>query len=65
MASRETFSNGVYCKHILEAIGGIEDFISGMSYTEFSHDLKTILAVSIELEIIGEASKRLSVYQMR
>ena len=50
----------IYCKHILEAIRGIEDFIGGMSYAEFSHDLKTVLAVSRELEIIGEASKRLS-----
>src|SRR3989338_5469356 len=50
----------IYCKHILEAIRGIEDFIGSMSYAEFADDLKTVLAVSRELEIIGEASKRLS-----
>lgn len=53
-------SDKIYCKHILDAINGIETFIEGMSYDQFNNDLKTQMAVTRELEIIGEATKRLS-----
>lgn len=56
----ETDSDKIYSKHILEAIAAIESFTQGMSYAEFIGDLKTNLAVTRELEIIGEATKRLS-----
>ena len=44
---------------ICEAIGRIEQYISGMSFDVFSKDNKTIDAVVRNLEIIGEASNRL------
>lgn len=50
----------IYSKHILEAISGIESFIHGMVFENFSADLKTQMAVTRQLEIIGEATKRLS-----
>lgn len=50
----------IYCKHILELIAEIETFIQGMTFEQFEGDLKTMRAVTRDLEIIGEASKRLS-----
>jgi len=50
----------IYSKHILEAIQGIETFTAGMAFSDFEKDIKTQLAVTRELEIIGEAAKRLS-----
>jgi len=50
----------IYRNHILQAITEIESFILSMDYKNFSQDRKTQLAVVKELEIIGEASKRLS-----
>jgi uncharacterized protein with HEPN domain len=49
-----------YCKHILELITEIETFVQGMTFEKFEADLKTQRAVTRDLEIIGEASKRLS-----
>lgn len=49
-----------YCKHILELIAEIESFIKDMTFEQFEDDLKTQRAVTRDLEIIGEASKRLS-----
>jgi len=45
---------------MLEAIEGIETFTAGMAFSDFEKDIKTQLAVTRELEIIGEAAKRLS-----
>ena len=45
---------------ILEAIGRIQTYIGGLSYPEFLIDLKTQDAVVRNLEIVGEAAKRLS-----
>lgn len=50
----------IYSEHILGAISGIEKFTTGLAFEQFSDDLKTALAVTRELEIIGEASKRMS-----
>lgn len=50
----------IYCKHILQAIAGIETFTGGMTFERFEDDIKTQLAVTREFEIIGEAAKRLS-----
>ena len=50
----------IYVEHILQAIVGIETFTRGLSFDDFTGDLKTQLAITRELEIIGEASKRLS-----
>lgn len=49
-----------YCKHILEAIAEIETFVQAMTFEKFSNDIKTQRAVTRDLEIIGEAAKRLS-----
>ena len=51
----------IYCKHILDLIFEIEGFILDMTFEQFQNDLKTQRAVTRNLEIIGEASKRLSV----
>ncbi len=53
-------SDRIYVEHILQAIAGIESFTHGLRFDQFAQDLKTQLAVTRELEIIGEASKRLS-----
>ncbi|HEY4523620.1 MAG TPA: DUF86 domain-containing protein [Candidatus Paceibacterota bacterium] len=51
--------HAVYLNDILEAIAKIEDFIAGMSLEEFMGDVKTQDAVIRNVEIIGEAVKRL------
>ncbi len=55
-----TDKDQIYSKHILQAIEEIESFIHGMTLEQFEHDVKTQMAVTRELEIIGEAAKRLS-----
>lgn len=50
----------IYRKHILTAIEEIEDFVQDMTYAQFEVDIKTQRAVARNLEIIGEAAKRLS-----
>jgi uncharacterized protein with HEPN domain len=42
--------------HILDAIQSIEEFTTGISYTEYIGDFKLRLALIKLLEIIGEAS---------
>jgi uncharacterized protein with HEPN domain len=51
--------HAVYLHDILEAIAKIEDFIAGMSLDEFMSDVKTQDAVIRNVEVIGEAVKRL------
>ena len=50
----------VYFEDILEAINDISNFIKNLSFNEFTEDKKTINAVIRSLEIIGEASKKVS-----
>jgi len=56
----EENKDGVYLRHILEAIESIEEYLKGFNYEAFLKDKKTIDAVVRELEIIGEASNNLS-----
>ncbi len=56
----EQADDRIYIRHILDAIQDIETFVEGMDFAAFDNDLKTVMAVTKELEIIGEASKRLS-----
>ncbi len=49
----------LYIGDIIEAMNDAENFISGMTYEDFSTDRKTILAVICTLEIIGEAVKNI------
>lgn len=48
----------VYLADILEAIERIQDYARGLSYEAFARDAKTLDAVLHNLEIIGEAAKR-------
>jgi uncharacterized protein with HEPN domain len=50
----------VYIKHILDAIARIERYLTGISYEQFNEDTLIQDGVIRQLEIIGEASKRLS-----
>jgi uncharacterized protein with HEPN domain len=49
----------VYLEDILEAIGAIRDYTAGVSRESFGQDRKTVDAVLRNLEVIGEAVKRL------
>ena len=49
----------VYLEDILEAIGAIREYTSGMSRESFGRDRKTVDAVLRNLEVIGETVKRL------
>ena len=46
---------------ILESYEAIEEYVKGYSYSEFLNDRKTIDAVVRNFEIIGEASKMISI----
>ena len=49
----------LYIKDILQNMSDAEDFISGMSYDEFTNDKKTLNAVLRSIEVIGEATKNI------
>ena len=51
----------MYLKDILEAMDAIEEFAEGLEFEEFRKDDKTSSAVIRKFEIIGEASKNVSV----
>ena len=55
----EENKDGVYLRHILEAIESIEEYLKDFNYEAFLKDKKTIDAVVRELEIIGEAINQL------
>ena len=50
----------LYAGHILKAIEDIEEYTDGMDFERFSKDKLVQDGVMRKLEIIGEASKRLS-----
>jgi uncharacterized protein with HEPN domain len=52
--------NRIYIDHILKSIDLILDYISDMDQVSFSIDNRTQDAVVRQLEIIGEATKRIS-----
>ena len=49
-----------YLEDILDSILKIENFVEGLSFEDFKDDDKTVFAVIRALEIIGEASKKIS-----
>lgn len=49
----------LFLQHILESIGAIEEYTSGLSETSFLSDRRTQDAVVRRLEIIGEAVRKL------
>lgn len=50
----------VFLDDILSATQSAREFVAGLSREEFLADRKTIFAVTRALEIIGEATKRIS-----
>lgn len=50
----------IYIEHILQSIEKIQSYISGKDLETFSNDSITQDAVVRQLEIIGEATKRIS-----
>jgi len=48
----------VYLEDILEAIGKIRRYTAGLSLKTFSEDTKTLDAVVRNLEVVGEAIKK-------
>ncbi len=49
----------VYLEDILEAVRKIRQFTSGLSFEGFTRDAKTLDAVIRNLEVIGEATKKI------
>lgn len=49
-----------YLMDILQAAHWVDEFIQGMSEAEFYRDVKCQSAVMRQIEVIGEATKRLS-----
>ena len=52
-------SEDVYLRHILDAMARIEGYLQGVDEARFTQDARTLDAVVRQLEIIGEATKRL------
>jgi len=50
----------IYIEHILRSIDRIDVYLSGKDHQSFSDDFMTQDAVVRQLEIIGEATKRVS-----
>ena len=50
----------VYLRHILDAISKIEEYVAGAGYQSFTQNTLVQDAVMRQLEIIGEAAKRIS-----
>lgn len=53
-------ADGVYLRHMLDAIAKIERYVAGTDYETFTGNDMMIDAVVRELEIIGEAARNLS-----
>jgi uncharacterized protein with HEPN domain len=51
---------GIYLRHILDSIKKIESYISGISHAAFLENSMVQDAVIRQLEILGEAAKRIS-----
>jgi len=52
--------NSAYLRHILDAIFRIEEYTQGISYEDFMNNHLRQDGVIRQIEIIGEATKRLS-----
>lgn len=53
-------NEAVYLRHILDAISRIEEYTKNVNYEHFIHDPLVQDGIIRQLEIIGEAVKRLS-----
>jgi Uncharacterized conserved protein len=56
MKKRDT----IYLRHILDAISRIEEYTEGIEYENFMEDHLTQDGIIRQIEILGEATKRLS-----
>jgi len=54
-------SDDVYLKQILDAVIKIKLFVSGVNSSQFLTDQKTQSAVIMQLALIGELSKKISI----
>ncbi|MBN1974609.1 MAG: DUF86 domain-containing protein [Sedimentisphaerales bacterium] len=54
-------NDSIYLKHILDAISRIEEYVHVISYEDFLNDYLVQDGVIRQIEIIGEAAKRLSI----
>jgi len=52
--------NVLYLRHILDSISQIQSYVAGLSQTEFESNRLVQDAVVRQLQIIGEAAKRVS-----
>lgn len=52
--------DSIYLKHILDAISRIEEYVQAISYEDFMDNHLIQDGVIRQIEIIGEATKRLS-----
>ncbi len=50
----------IYLRHILDSIEKVESYVSGRSWEEFNENSMVQDAVIRQMEIIGEAAKRIS-----
>lgn len=57
--SRSTPRKRDYLSHMLDAVGQIQQYTSGKSYADFSRDRFLQDAVIRNIEILGEASRKL------
>lgn len=57
---RETLRDPGRLEHIMMAIGHIEDFTRNMTYTQFAADKRTLFATIYNIQIVGEASYKLT-----
>ena len=53
-----------FLQDILEAIGAVERFLSGVNFEEFAQNEEKIFAVEKAMEIIGEAVKNRSLAKL-
>lgn len=53
-------SDRVYLEQILDSVGKIRQFVSGMDQAAFLKDQKTQSAVIMQLALIGELAKKIS-----
>jgi uncharacterized protein with HEPN domain len=49
----------LFLEDMLLSMNRVAEYISGLSFTEFKHDYKTVDAVIRNFEVIGEASRNM------
>lgn len=57
---RESLTDKVRVKHILDAIAEVEKYLAGVSYNQFAENSEKRFATIKQIEIIGEACNAIS-----